>query len=934
MVALSLAVALAAGCGDNLTVEVETVAAQRLREAVLSIGGTSADDVWAVGADKGEGPLVLHYDGTRWNELETGEHAHLWWVHAFAGGPVFLSGAKSTILRYQGGQFERMATPGLSRHIVFGLWGAAPTDVYAVGSVGPANGFAWHYDGTAWGVVELPSDLPVDEFGNTPGLFKVWGDGAGTVWMVGARGLALRSRAGAAFERVDLGTSATLFTVAGDAERTYIVGFGAEGSVLFELEGDGAPRQVAPTGVGFLQGVAAGPDGQAIATGQRGVVLERGAEGWRVSDLDDTPTLQSFHAGWIDPSGGVWAVGGDVLDTSLARGAIVHRGKASVARFRQPPLPPPASVECPADAVDPAPDGASVARRWNEQILNAIRRDIPRPPVHARNLYHLAAAMWDAWAAYHPSADGVFVTEKLTATDVDAARAEAISYAAYRILSHRYADPIAVGFAVSQHCFADQMQALGYDPADTVAVGATARALGNRVGAAVIAAGLGDGANEAENYADTTGWTPVNTPLVVDAGGTELAMPSVWQQLNLAEAETQNGIPIDAGPQGYIGAHWRAVTPFAMVRPAPGALYHDLEPAPVFGPALVPFVADMIDRSSRLDPMLADTIDISPGAIGNSPLGTDDGTGHPTNPVTGQAYAANVVKLADFSRVLAEFWADGPKSETPPGHWDTLANQVADNPLTTRRLFGAGAPVDPLEWDVKVYLALNGATHDAAIAAWELKRATLGGRPISWVRYMATLGQSSDPQLPSYHPDGLPLQPGLIELITEASSARGERHAHLRRYVGQVAAVSWRGEPGNRALEVGGVGWVRAAEWMPYQRRNFVTPAFPGFVSGHSTFSRSAAEVLAGITGTPFFPGGLGRHAFPATSYLVFERGPSQAFELQWGTYFDAADQAGQSRLWGGIHITPDDLVGRRVGSLVGQRALTRARAFFDGTAR
>jgi hypothetical protein len=145
---------------------------------------------------------------------------------------------------------------------------------------------------------------------------------------------------------------------------------------------------------------------------------------------------------------------------------------------------------------------------------------------------------------------------------------------------------------------------------------------------------------------------------------------------------------------------------------------------------------------------------------------------------------------------------------------------------------------------------------------------------------------------------------------------------------------SWRGEPGDRASETGGVGWMRGAEWIPYQRRTFVTPAFPGFISGHSTFSRAAAEVLTGLTGDPAFPGGLGDYKMPADHYLVFERGPTADITLQWGTYYDAADQAGQSRLWGGIHIEPDDFTGRVIGSRIGLGALALARTYYEGTAR
>jgi hypothetical protein len=247
-------------------------------------------------------------------------------------------------------------------------------------------------------------------------------------------------------------------------------------------------------------------------------------------------------------------------------------------------------------------------------------------------------------------------------------------------------------------------------------------------------------------------------------------------------------------------------------------------------------------------------------------------------------------------------------------------------------LFGVGEALDPLSWDVHVYLASNGALHDAAIAAWELKRVYTTARPITLIRYMAGLGQRSDAKLPSYNENGLPLVDGLIELITAQSSAPGERHAHLARYAGELAVRAWRGEPGDRAHDLGGVGWIRAQEWVPYQRRTFVTPAFPGYVSGHSTFSRAAARVLAGITGSEFFPGGLGSFVCDP-GYLVFEHGPSTRVELQWATYYDAADQAGQSRLWGGIHILHDDFDGRRIGDRIGVSAIERAAQVYGAAA-
>ncbi|MCA9528456.1 MAG: vanadium-dependent haloperoxidase, partial [Myxococcales bacterium] len=380
--------------------------------------------------------------------------------------------------------------------------------------------------------------------------------------------------------------------------------------------------------------------------------------------------------------------------------------------------------------------------------------------------------------------------------------------------------------------------------------------------------------------------------------------------------------------QGYIGAHWGEVRPFAVQDRRPDGLYLDPGTPPVFDdPAMPDWVVQMVRLEADLAVDPGRTLDISPGGYGNNTLGTNDGAGHAVNPVTGAPYAPNIVPLGDFGRVLAEHWADGPRSETPPGHWNTIANYVTDHPEHRRCLFGdpdclsgATPELDPLEWDVKTYLAINGAVHDAAIVAWGTKRTFSGPRPISLVRSMAQEGT-------------LPLVPGLIERITPESSAPGQRHAHLAPFVGQIAVLAWPGEPGDRDLDTTAIQWIRGVDWVPYQRRTFVTPGFPGYVSGHSTFSRAAAEVLAALDGDPWFPGGLGEFVARPQDYLVFEAGPSVEVRLQWGTYYDAADQAGQSRLYGGIHIQPDDFGGRVLGREVGLRAVERARAFFDGSA-
>jgi len=296
------------------------------------------------------------------------------------------------------------------------------------------------------------------------------------------------------------------------------------------------------------------------------------------------------------------------------------------------------------------------------------------------------------------------------------------------------------------------------------------------------------------------------------------------------------------------------------------------------------------------------------------------------------------VKRGDFGRLIAEYWADGPTSETPPGHWNVLANSVADTPGFERRFRGTGPVLDPLEWDVKTYFAINGALHDAAIACWGAKRKYDGVRPITMIRYMGKKGQSSDSGQASFDPMGLPLEPepGVIEVITPESAAPGQRHADLvaaGAQLGDIAILAWPGGPADPKTQHSGTRWVLAKGWVPYQRATFVTPAFPGYFSGHSTYSRSAAEVLTLLTGSEFFPGGLGEFVVRQNGFLQFEAGPSEDVTLEWARYFDAADQAGQSRLWGGIHVEADDFTGRRVGDQVGIAAFNKAVTYFDGTA-
>lgn len=621
-----------------------------------------------------------------------------------------------------------------------------------------------------------------------------------------------------------------------------------------------------------------------------------------------------------------------------------------------------------------AQETASAARVWNEQALAAIRLTVPDPPRHARNLFHLSAAMWNAWAAYDPEAVGYLHHEKilLSGHEVVSARQEAIHYAAYRLLRSRHLqDPATSGILAALDA---RLISLGGSPALAQAPLSSAAApaeLGKRCAQAVIDWGEADGFSQKqfpEPY-DSSVNPNLSWPMAVlgtnqgfqrnaplGYGIPPATDPNFWQPLSFSVQFTQNGLPQPGGAQEFLGVQGLAITPFSLTREDASKPWMD----PFDGPSRLsvaghPSATDATVKSDVLELLKFSSqlhssqwVDISPGRFGANTLGNDDGEGHSINVVTGQSYPTNAVRLGDYARVVAEYWADGPHSETPPGHWHLLANAVSDHPGLQHRIGGVGSVVDRLEWDVKLYFALSAATHDAACAAWSLKRYYSGPRPITLIRYMASMGQSSDMAGPSYHPQGLPLHPGVVEVITTASSAVGARHEYVwdvsvglpqrgALHVGKVAIVSWPGEhasnpaPPLAATHSQPARWMLARDWLPFQRKTFNNPAFPGYVSGHSTFSRAAAEVMAAFTGSEWFPGGLFEHTVAANS-LQMDLGPSQGLTLQWASYFDAADQAGQSRRWGGIHLAEDDYHGRIIGQNAGKSAYQLVRRYWDGS--
>lgn len=619
----------------------------------------------------------------------------------------------------------------------------------------------------------------------------------------------------------------------------------------------------------------------------------------------------------------------------------------------------------------------SVARQWNEALLDAIRNDFARPPVHARNLFHTSVAMYDAWAVYEDDHETFFLAKTVdgffcpfdgipVTSDLQSSQEEAMSYAAYRLLSHRFQN--SPGAAATLQKFDSLMLALGYDPAfASIDYGSgSAAALGNYLAEQLIAFGFQDRSNEASDYANQY-YRPANQAFAPTEPGNEpLRFPNNWQPIAFDVFIDQAGNPIPINTPEFQSPEWGQVSPFALTAedltiyqrqgfdywvyydPGVPSLFDSDNPFSTASEAYKWGFSLVALWAAHLDPADGVMIDISPASIGNLPVdqfpttleeyqqfydwleGGDPSQGHAVNPTTEQPYAPQIVPRGDYARVLAEFWADGPDSETPPGHWFTILNYVSDHPSLEKRWRGEGEVLSDLEWDVKTYLALGGAVHDAAIAAWGIKGWYDYVRPISAIRYMATQGQSSDSTLMSYNPNGIPLLDSYVELVEAGDPLAGENNEH----VGKIKLYTWRGPDyiEDPETDIAGVGWILGENWWPYQRPTFITPPFAGYVSGHSTFSRAAAEVLTYVTGDPYFPGGLGEFAVAKNEFLVFEEGPSVDFTLQWATYRDASDQTSLSRIWGGIHPPIDDIPGRLIGETVGLAAVQKADSYFSET--
>lgn len=291
--------------------------------ALLSIWGTSAADLWVVGADArdGNGPIVMHVVNGEIERVPTGlTEGDLWWVFGLPGGPLYMGGSRGVILRYDESGFTPLTTP--DTRTVYGIWGTAPDAMWAVGGndLG-SGGFVWRLDGETW----RPEASVPDDIENTGAVWKVHGRSANDVWFVGSSGIALHYD-GTALSRGETGVGTSLFTVFGNAERFVAVG-GEVSEVIVEHDGESWLNATPEDRNPFLTGVVLDDANGGVAVGAYGLVMERGANGWQ-KVAADIPTSEDLHGVWMDDEGGVWVAGGHTLSRPLTDGVLLYRAPA------------------------------------------------------------------------------------------------------------------------------------------------------------------------------------------------------------------------------------------------------------------------------------------------------------------------------------------------------------------------------------------------------------------------------------------------------------------------------------------------------------------------------------------------------------------------------------------------------------------------------
>lgn len=508
-----------------------------------------------------------------------------------------------------------------------------------------------------------------------------------------------------------------------------------------------------------------------------------------------------------------------LLEQAMYRRQFLAAAGSGSALLLAPGLPETASAECRAESGQP---GDTVVIRWNNAFLQGVRDSKLGPPMVARALAIGHTCIYDAWAAYDQRALGTRLGASLRLPDAErtlANAAQSISFAAYRAAVDLFP-------ASTSSVFDPLMKSLGYDAGDRSTDTSTAPGIGNVAARAVLEFRHRDGANQLGDeaggipgvpYSDYTGYRPVNDAMDIRVpfNPTSVHDPNFWQPLRYVDGSGDLVTP------GFVGAQWQRVTTFAI---SPGSLRSATGPAR-YGSA------EYITQAQAL-------LDLSAG-------------------------------LTDEQKMIAEYWADGPHSELPPGHWNLFAQFVS-------RRDHRGVHAQRIERDVKLFFALTNAVSDAGCCAWDNKRAFNSVRPITAIRTL---------------------------------------------FFGQ-AVRAWAGPyQGTKVIDGG--------SWFPYQPTTFPTPPFPEYSSGHSNFSAAAAEILRLFTRSDRFGGSV---TFPAGSSRTEPRAvPASDLTLAWTTFSQAANQAGISRRYGGIHFEQGDLDARATGRLAARAAWAKAQEHWEG---
>lgn len=297
---------------------------QDLDGALLRVWGSSRNDVYAVGSDPLErGSLALHFDGVRWRRLETGSTGDLWWLHRVGDDDVRMVGENGLVLRYRPstGAFEKLSVPD-EQVTLFGVCGTGDDVWYVGGAASLSRGVVWReQNGGPIAAVTAPG-VPLGR----GAIYKAHNFDDGRVWLVGQDGRASLWN-GSAFEDHDISTRGTLFTVHGvDADRVFAVGDAGAG-LIYAWSGS-AWIEESPAESGPISAIWAVDRERAFAAAFNGSFFERREGAWAPLEVAEArPTLSDLHSMYVDETGGIWAVGGQLASDPPRDGVMVHYGE-------------------------------------------------------------------------------------------------------------------------------------------------------------------------------------------------------------------------------------------------------------------------------------------------------------------------------------------------------------------------------------------------------------------------------------------------------------------------------------------------------------------------------------------------------------------------------------------------------------------------------